>query len=134
MQRDIDFKLWDPEKKLMLNCYEILFVAGGIKTSDGCTTEGWYKVNEDFKEKLSPSLILLEFTGFTDSTGKKIYEGDILRLGEAVGCCEYPVMYERGTFYTTHFSDFDPLYKVMGDRNVYVIGNIYENPDILEED
>lgn len=135
MGREIEYRLWDPAKKIMLECYELIFVQGGIKVSDGCTTQGWAKVNDTFKEKLTPSLVLLEYTGLKDKNGKKIYEGDICRdsMGwvfevlwdnenaRFIGCQSKP----RGDTYICYVGRV-PF--------VEIIGNIYENPEIIEEE
>ncbi len=47
--READYKLWSIEKEIFVSCYELIFVVGGIKASDGCTTQGWVKVNKEYK-------------------------------------------------------------------------------------
>ena len=83
-----------------------------------------------------------QFTGLHDKNGKEIYEGDILMcIGERndnKGRKYYrKVLFDNGAFGMTV-----PEYKfisalcnhvVNGKLNWEVIGNIYDNPELLEE-
>lgn len=83
-----------------------------------------------------------QFTGLQDKNGKEIYEGDILMcIGERndnKGRKYYrKVLFDNGAFGMTV-----PEYKfisalcnhvVNGKLNWEVIGNIYDNPELLEE-
>ena len=68
----------------------------------------------------------MQFTGLHDKNGKEIYEGDIIAFRNEKG--EITL---KGEIYwesrNAKFSDFSPK------NQVEVIGNIYENPELLEE-
>ena len=78
-----------------------------------------------------------QFTGKKDKFGKKIFEGDIVEgkissawATQTIRCV---VKYINDGFYTEEHHDSGRLYvhKLMFSKNIEVIGNIYDNPDLL---
>lgn len=73
-----------------------------------------------------------QFTGLTDKNGKKIFEGDIVqgkdRLEKHLEVFGY-IDHKNGSFVIT--GDFMTHYRWL-DYEVEVIGNIYDNPELLE--
>ena len=73
-----------------------------------------------------------QYTGLKDRNGQRIFEGDILRNEENVvysGSYTAEVVFEDGEFQALgNVVDFDA-----GDfPSVWVIGNIHDNPELLE--
>lgn len=101
--------------------------------------------HENYKRKFSSNdldVILLQFTGLTDRNGKEIYEGDIIEVSkeniEHIGgsITKTVVGYKNGC-YMAGRNNIDNLntylWLLAGDvGNCEVIGNIYENPELLE--
>ena len=149
--READYKLWSIEKEIFVSCYELIFVVGGIKASDGCTTQGWVKVNKEYKDKYPISLIALEYIGLNDSRNEKIYNGDIVEF-EDTGEDGYEVkegfefknhatvVFSNGGYTLENFAESensyyanDGLIDVLHDvlnSNCKIIGNIYSDPNL----
>lgn len=134
--RPIKFRAWDRADKFMAPVdgtfhYNGRFMAAYNSDGDGGQCEGAVGTDCD----------LMQFTGLLDKNGKEIYEGDVVRgrhwkephamrtSVEGVGVVEWmtepPEFWIRGgppRGYRTYldFSDCE------------VIGNIYENPELLK--
>lgn len=67
-----------------------------------------------------------QYTGLTDKNGKKIFEGDIVK--DIVGRMK-AVEFYNGRYYP--FISF-PEYTCWNIDEVEVIGNIYDNPELLK--
>jgi uncharacterized phage protein (TIGR01671 family) len=74
-----------------------------------------------------------QYTGLKDKNGKEIYEGDILSNGQHIN---WIIDYHIASFVVKHVGaiteDSWVLNRGMAESRE-VIGNIYENPELLEE-
>jgi uncharacterized phage protein (TIGR01671 family) len=76
------------------------------------------------------SAVLMQATGLLDSVGHDIFEGDIIRF-------TFP---DEPKLYRVYWDDFacfsatQCCHTPLGDmgRGIVVVGNIYENPDLME--
>lgn len=89
---------------------------------------------------------LMQFTGLKDDSGNEIYEGDILQISERFGDAvivgkvdwglNIPSYGSYPAFTVNSFeSDMNSFSEMFdsGAYNVEVIGNIYENPELLKK-
>ena len=123
--REIKFRAWDSETEEMYytgESFDIIFYFD----SEGIVAE---RVTEDETEKLE-HLEYMAYTGLKDKNGKEIYEGDIVKHATDEGV--YKVIFEDGGFYVKNLFEYD--FQTINEYPLEVIGNIYENPELLEEE
>jgi uncharacterized phage protein (TIGR01671 family) len=119
--REIKFRAWDEVHKKM--CFpERLF----------CKKDGivWH-VDLGYSSRIigEKGFKLMQYTGLKDKNGVEIYEGDIVVVHEGEDWkWTHPVEFFHGGFWVTDEN-------CLGAINEFceVIGNIYENPELLEE-
>lgn len=77
-----------------------------------------------------------QYTGFKDKDGNKIFEGDIVDFPDRSDSESYGVV-KYDTNETEFAIVYDSIYTGLGrqyhSRDIEVIGNIYDNPELLEE-
>lgn len=109
------------------------FYGNGVLQSRGQSSI-IYQTEPVFSKHSVYSDTLGQYTGVTDKNGTKIFEGDIVRYGDTI----HEVVFEQrnGTAYfglayskneTLPFGHYQDL------RQIEVIGNIYDNPELLED-
>ena len=117
--REIKFRAWDKERRIMYYPKILGFDYNGdlifIDTN-----------NEYLNHTRDSSFIkLMQYTGIKDKNGKEIYEGDIVL--QTVSNKKFIVKYDYD------WCGFSPFISCYQGYKVYkVIGNIYENPELLE--
>ena len=140
--RTIKFRAWDKDS-------EIMFIPTDIKLCKDMKTWDIDRIDKDNSKnticKNGENVILMKFTGLKDKNGKEIFEGDIVKIGknkflEYLNEGEnYLIKFCQGSFC---FEKLDGSLIFCGDDleirgnkylKIKVIGNIYENPELLED-
>ena len=140
--REIKFRAWDKEERVMgevTRLDEMVYVEYlSSKPVTSCLHCAGLKCSHPHKY-ISNTIELMQYTGLKDRYGKEIYEGDIVELAngqrrqiayaycwarymlslDGENCIEYLETYCEPITYS---------------RNIEVIGNIYENPELLESE
>ena len=131
--REIKFRAWDKENKSFIHSFDLYFLKYNL---DNILVQG-------FGEKIK--IILMQFTGLKDKNGKEIFEGDIVKLNEHY---DYDslipehiviVKFLEGSWALVHkeirgtVGYIDELHSNVINDRIEVIGNIYENPELLEK-
>ena len=99
-----------------------------------------YKADKLFKctyAPIRPNIILMQFTGLHDKNGKEIWEGDVVITGEETGEVQYDP--DQSGFIILFYpnnakqkSGCAMLASTFPSPSKEVIGNIYENEDLLK--
>lgn len=123
--REFKFRAWDTEKQEMatvnfigLNDYEV-----GMEDEECRRWRATY-----------PYVCrLMQYTNLKDKNGKEIYEGDILKVKLDGGEANLYVKYTNGEYRVVNEGKWeDSLYTYMYFGDVEIVGNIYENKDLLK--
>lgn len=116
--REIKFRVWDKVHEEMIE---------------------WEKykdelVSQDFTDN---NLVIMQYTGYEDEEWTEIYEGDIVDFvdysfeGKSEYNCRGLVMFGDGTWHVTNSITASELFNYE-DGEMKVIGNIFENPELIE--
>ena len=130
--REIKFRMWDDKLKTMYtpdmepNMWNIANIENGII-------------------KQTKENVLMQYTGIADKNNKEIYEGDIVKVKwETYNQGKY---FQTDDMYIGHGGTYIIKYKRLGfcfvdnknrtismkrDAELEIIGNIYENPELLK--
>ena len=119
--REIKFRAFNKKYKTMYkssSIYKIFFDNG----SDDVETDDLVTHNKE-------EIILMQYTGLKDKNGVEIYEGDIIK-----GTKENEYKGQSNVFFGYNWNLQPFSYLGVWDMNKFeVIGNIYENKELLDE-
>ena len=128
MQDRFKFRFWHTPSKKMLDCYGFNEHYTFADTLDGIGTE--------YNPCKTSDCVLMQCTGLRGKNGKLIYEGDIVKFSSRHGIFEIKWSDEHSAFgYEDDETDFSELGRLYQEAAyVEIIGNIYENPELLQGD
>jgi hypothetical protein len=121
MNRVIKFRAWDKEEKVM------------ISADDFCLSDEFEPLS-DLIEMSQEHFVLMQYTGLNDVSNDEIYEGDIVEYHTYTGTGNLLVAWISSMF---ALKDKDnsvrfPLYPNDCEK-INIVGNIYENPELMEK-
>ena len=137
MSREIKFRAWVTEETFERSLPRMVY--------ESETSDGFYSVNmkgelvlywdDAYDPALRESVVegykLMQFTGLQDKNGKDIYEGDLVGYGDEDAA---PITFEDGSFmWITDRRSGRSAINQDRARRLEVIGNIHENPELLEK-
>lgn len=135
MSKEIKFRAFEVKSKLMLDWNCIMQSAfNDIRQNK---IEGYYGLLYQIMCDPEYRYRKMLYTGLKDKNGKEIYESDILSQCLPGGVGNLIVFWSKGSFmtrvdYNSSPSSFSNLSDEAYDR-MEIIGNIYENPELLKE-
>ena len=101
---------------------------------DGKWFQNWCSFEDDFPLDMR-DCVVMQSTGLKDKNGVEIFEGDLVRhddningFWETFEACQ--IVYDEG--YAQFCFKLDAGNFLTDYRNLNVIGNIYENPELME--
>jgi uncharacterized phage protein (TIGR01671 family) len=133
--REIKFRAWyKPKGKMYTRSLESINLETKVL--------GVYTVSEGYQQLRMSDFELMQYTGLKDNNGKEIYEGDIVEerwanpLAGGENVDRYKIEYNglTGIYKMIHTSGEERWHRALFLRfkEVEVVGNIYENPELLE--
>lgn len=146
MQREIKFRAWNKLEKRMESVNFIKFFQNAYTMASTRYRDKKSKklYDDQFaygQEDGSDNVILMQYIGLKDKNGKEIYEEDVLSDGVQLWLVRYSktMSGHTATEIVNKRLDFGScfsLYHLVTGHNckreVEVIGNIYDNPELLE--
>ena len=128
--REIKFRVWDKN---------IPKTVGELENPTGEMVEWDYIKESDYLiDGINGKYPIMQYTGLKDKNGKEVYTGDILKLedcGEAlyeVKYFDYVYAYGVERINPQKGDWIDKRLEELYSEGIEVIGNIYENKELLE--
>ena len=134
--RDIKFRAWDKEFEKMTYFDDEEYDYRpplAFRLDQVFKKDINYDDYEDFEYKdITDKLEIMQYTGLKDKNGKEIYEGDIVYVASEDENAF--ILWDKETArYIIQFNEWSADFDNYYGKELEVIGNIYDNPDLLEK-
>lgn len=133
MPREIEFRAWLKDEKRMIDVRAIDF------DDDGNILSVNYPEGKSYSGYDGDNIELMQYTGIKDKNGVKIFEGDIVIYkyqNDDLKTKKLTVFFdEEDCSFSLAYKGKPHMYVEKDDAKYYkVIGNIYENKELLENE
>lgn len=134
--REIKFRLWIPhsedwKRDLELNNKPLTHGEMLFSEYKELKRDAGFIVSDDWIQKLAfkdhPKGIWMQYTGLKDKNGKEIFEGDVIKYwdsGYNTGGIGDGYVHKEVKFFNSSWNVYETM-------TVEIVGNIYENPELL---
>lgn len=138
MTRVLKHRVWDKNRKIWLEGVDLFYHKGK-----------WFETFRDVEDYTpfdDTEIEVVQFAGLHDKNGKKIYEGDIVTAFEDTFSKDdmqirvvklydggFRMLYVDKEDGVADWHDGHTVDKILSEK-IEIIGNIYENPELLEVD
>ena len=131
--RELKFRAYDKVKNCMYysdNLPDMFFFGHDRKNKMYLSKAVWDKDDETYYSD-TISTDVMQYTGLKDRDGKEIYEGDVVEVEEWRTKSDKNGSHWKWYVYAVSFQNQQWLPDDLDGARI--IGNIYENPELLEE-
>lgn len=135
--REIKFRVWIPEVAGGPPYGHMMFYQGTQYLGSFLRRANFYASQMEHDkygiDAEPPKVLLLQFTGLRDKNGKEIYEGDVVQHSEHMKPTELSTWGKLEVKWNEEKLQWDGIFPTLLPwRGIEVIGNIYENPNLLK--
>jgi len=140
MKREIKFRAWNEEDNRWASGLD--FKREGLFINYNISDNGEFELQADYPMRGYGRFILMQYTGLKDKNDKEIYEGDIVKVpagwGDGLLYNSFigEIQYDAPNFYVNQGININKTGKWSNQEykweEIEIIGNIYENPELLK--